>query len=181
MRMIDDCDRLALGTRMKTALTTTTKLRDLDVVVWLHTAVDPAPDEWAVGVEMTVELIRKHGGDISLIRSLVVTDGGAPNARQRKELHEVVFGGRPSQLSVITNSLTNPLKRGVATAIHWLNPAFLALPPAQWRESLRHLDLEDDTVPLLQVLNRLQKYFPFVRSLSELEQAVGATIDASAC
>src|SRR5689334_20807955 len=98
---------------METANVATQTIGRLGVVIWLHTQADPHPDEWALGIDATSELLAKRGGDVSLLRSFVVSDGGGPNAAQRKTLGEV-FRGRPNKLAVVTNSLTNPLKRGLA-------------------------------------------------------------------
>jgi hypothetical protein len=154
---------------MKTTITTTTLLGDKAVVIWLHTAADPLPEEWALGVEKTCVL--KSQGSIERIRGFVVSDGGAPNVAQRRQLGEI-FGGRPNKVSLVTNSLANPVKRCVATAVSWINPAFKAVPPSRWRDALRHLDLEGEIASLLAILRDLQKELPRVTSLVELERAV---------
>jgi hypothetical protein len=156
---------------MKTMTVTTVELGEKGVAIWLHTASDPIPEEWALGVELTVAMKKKHG--ISKLRSLVVTDGGAPNVAQRRELHEDVFERRPSKLAVISNSFTNPVKRGIATAIGWVNPAFKAVMPDRWRDALVHADLEGEIVPILDVLRQLQRDLPPVKTLVELERHVG--------
>jgi hypothetical protein len=159
---------------MKTANIATTTLREKAVVVWLHTNVDPLPEEWKAGIDITVALMRKNG--IENMRSFVVSDGGAPNSAQRRQLAEA-FGGRPHKLVVVTNSLTNPVKRGVATAISWINPAFKAVGPAMWHDALRHVDLEGELDALLLVLRRLQEDLPSVATLVELERS-SATVAA---
>jgi len=142
-------------------------------VIWLHTSADPSAADWAAGIEKTMRLKAQLG--VPELRSLVVTDGGAPNAPQRHEISHRVFNGRPSKLAVITNTLTNPIKRGVATAISWANPAFLALPPERWREAFGHADLEGELDAVLAVLQELQKDFPPVKTLVELERAIART------
>jgi hypothetical protein len=156
---------------MKTMNIGTTTLGDKEVVIWLHTSRDPLPEEWALGIDATVAVKRKHG--IEKMRSFVVSDGGAPNATQRKQLGEI-FDGKPNKLAVVTNSLSNPMKRAIATAITWINPAFIAVPPSKWREALQHLDLEREIAPLLEILRELQKDLPEVTSLIEFERASAA-------
>jgi hypothetical protein len=155
---------------MATMGTVVVSLNGLEVIVALHTQVDPQPDEWAGYIDVHANLKKKHAGDPSRIRNLVVTDGGAPNAKQRASLNELGFGSS-SKIVVITNALTNPLKRGVATAISWANPGFKALPPEQWREALRHVNLENQIHPILLELSRLQSKLPPVSSLALLVAA----------
>lgn len=140
-------------------------------MIWLHTAVDPSPVDWAAGIEKTMALKTQLG--LPELRSLVVSDGGAPNVAQRGELTHKVFDGKPSKLAVLTNALSNPIKRGVATAISWVNPAFLALPPERWRDAFHHLDLESELDAVVAVLDELQKGLPPVKTLTELKQMIG--------
>jgi hypothetical protein len=81
-----------------------------------------------------------------------------------------LFRGRATKLGVITNSLENPIKRGVATAITWLNPSFRAVMPAKWRELLGHLDLEPHVDELLLEFDELQKQLPKNGTLSEIKR-----------
>jgi hypothetical protein len=148
-------------------VTSVLRLRELVVLVFLHTAEDPVPEEWAGGMRLWKELRAELKGDFSKSRSLVVTDGGAPNARQRAEMNEV-FAGQPHKIVVITNSLSNPLKRGVATAIGWVNPSFKAVGPDQWWSALQHTDLLQESERLLQELQRMQATLAPVKTLAHL-------------
>ncbi len=154
---------------MRNAVSTSATIRGLEVVFWLHTDEDPNPASWANGIATTLA-IKKKVGDLARFRSLVVSDGGAPNASQRKELFETVFDRRPHKLAVITDSLTNPLKRGVATAISWLNPEFKAVTSDRFREALRHVDLDGALVEVLAVFRGLQPEIAPVKTLAELER-----------
>jgi hypothetical protein len=142
-------------------------LRDLMVVVSLHTAVDPSMDEWSRYATLLTNALAKVQGEVSLIRNFVVTDGGGPNAKQRAILRDV-FGGRPNKISVVTNSLGNPIKRGLATAVSWINPSFLAVPVESWRQALAHIDIEGDVSRVLDELNQLQTKIAPIKSLEQL-------------
>ncbi len=141
-------------------------LNGLEVVIALHTQHDPQPEEWAHYIDTHINLKKKNAGDLSRIRNFVVTDGGAPNVKQRAMMSEAF--GAASKVAVITNALSNPVKRGVATAISWANPSFKALPPEQWRIALRHVDLEGHMQMVLLELARLQSKLPPVTSLAQL-------------
>ena len=140
----------------------------LDVVLVLHTQQDPQPEEWTSYIDLLVKLKKKNAGDVSRIRNMVVTDGGGPNAKQRAQVQTDVFGAAPNKMAAVSNALSNPLKRGLATAVSWLNPSFLALPPDRWQEVLRHMGLEGQTRPILQEFERLQAKLPPVNSLALL-------------
>lgn len=130
-------------------------LRNLMVVVSLHTAQDPPADEWGIYADLLTQVIKGAHGDVSNIRNFVVSDGGGPNSKQRAILRDV-FDGRPNKIAVITNSLGNPIKRGLATAVSWINPSFLAVPVESWREAVAHVGLAGDVERVLQALDPLQ-------------------------
>jgi hypothetical protein len=154
---------------MKTAIATTARLRGLAVTFWLHTRDDPSPDEWEKGLAQMLEMKRGVGNELHRIRNLVISDGGAPSAPQRKQLHQVIYNNIPSKLAVIT-PLYSPLKRGIATALGWLNPSFKAVPAEQWRDALMHVDLDLELDAVLSILLNLQKNFPPVETLAEFAQ-----------
>ncbi len=143
-------------------------LNGLEVVLVLHTQQDPQPEEWTEYVDLLVKLKKKNTGDVSKMRNIVITDGGGPNAKQRTQVQTEIYGGEPNKVAAISNSLSNPVKRGLATAVSWFNPGFLALPPDKWRNALQHLGLESDTRSILQQFERLQRKIPPVNSLALL-------------
>jgi hypothetical protein len=150
----------------KTADFAVLALSGMDVVLALHTAQDPLPEEWQHYVEHLDKLKRKTGGDMSKVRAVVISDGGSPNAKQRELM--VLAAGAPVKLAGITNVLTNPVKRGIATAISWVNPEFKAMMPRDWRDALRHVNLEGQIQPLLFEFERLQRTLPPVQTLTQL-------------
>jgi hypothetical protein len=58
-----------------------------DYFVILHTADEPARDEWNAYVDAVIVPVRPMGGTLSII---VATDGGGPNAAQRQRLAKVI-------------------------------------------------------------------------------------------
>jgi hypothetical protein len=114
------------------------RVADLDVEVWLNTASDPLPADWLQACRAVAESVDAKNGDASSHRMFVVTDGGTPNATQRKQLNRDALRGLPVKIAVVTPVAgTNPIKRGIATAIQWLNPEFRIFEP---REVVRALD-----------------------------------------
>jgi hypothetical protein len=143
-------------------------------LTWLHTAKNPPTQEWEACLAAARRAKRESGGDLDL-RSLVVSDGGAPNVKQRQEIFAGVLGGVRSPTAVITNSLTNPVKRGVATAIAWLNPAFRAFDPAMAREAFAHVGCQNpaDRDAIWAALLELQRGLARVTTLEQAAAALG--------
>jgi hypothetical protein len=129
---------------------------DLQVAVWLHTEQDPPAVGWAEALGRVAELKKKMGGEVASMRMLVITDGGAPNTTQRSELFAQLLEGK-TKTAVVTTVLSNRLKRGIATAIFWLNPGFRAFGPDQFSQALTHLDLDGHGPALLSALTQLQR------------------------
>lgn len=116
---------------------------DLEVGVWLHTRSDPAPDEWSASCQAVADFGKANGGDFTRFRALFVTDGGTPDARQRKELFRDALGGYPAMMSIVTEAVTtNALKRGIATALGWMNPNFRVFEPTDLGPALEHIGIE---------------------------------------
>jgi hypothetical protein len=117
---------------------------DLHVGVWLHTRTDPAADEWSASCRGVAELAKaKGGGDLSRFRAFIVTDGGTPDALQRKELFQDALSGYPAKMSVVTEAVaTSALKRGIATALGWMNPNFRVFEPTDLPLALDHIGVD---------------------------------------
>jgi hypothetical protein len=146
------------------------RVRTMAVSLWLHTDADPPQDEW----DAAMGEIRAYMRDTELpperLRGLVFTDGAAPNARQRNQLRELTAGAQ-FKTSVVTTVLSNPVKRGVATALQWMNPATAFFLPSQVREALAHVDLDDDLRVLWTEALDLQRQLPPVQTLRLVAQA----------
>jgi hypothetical protein len=141
------------------------------VVLSLHTSVNPSAESWLAFLDILRAVLKEHRGNVDELRGIVISDGGAPSATQRKQVMDVVHG-KANKIGVITNSLDNPLKRGVATAITWLNPAFRAAPPARWSEIFAHLDLQAHVDEVLLEFDTMQAKLPKVTTLAEVRRLV---------
>ena len=117
------------------------KLDEFAVSLWLHTQNNPPEDEWDRALAENVRFLATHRIHPLQLRSLVVTDGAAPNAAQRAQLSRQVFRDHKCKISVVTTVLSNPVKRGVATALKWINPNFGFFLPEQVPSALDHLEL----------------------------------------
>ncbi len=147
----------------------------LDLLIWLHTDVDPAPGEWQLSYDAIHAFKAKRGSTDSMC-NLVLTDGGAPGAEQRAYFHKVLDEGQPRKYAVLSVSLSNPLKRGVATAIHWLNPAFQAWEPKDYEKALAHLGLAGKLPELWPVLLALQGKLRPTKTLAKLATVAGLSL-----
>jgi hypothetical protein len=115
----------------------------LHVGIWLHTGSDPSTEEWTASCRNVSEFAKRNGGDFSRFRAFMVTDGGTPDALQRKELFRDALGGYPARMSVITEAVvTSALKRGIATALTWMNPNFRVFEPSDLPLALDHIGIE---------------------------------------
>ena len=132
---------------------------NLRVVIWLHTKQDPSPAEWAQGVAEIARVKDTLHGDLSRMRALAFTDGGAPNATMRGELFTDVLRDKV-KISAVSVALTNPLKRGITTAISWLNPLFRAFPPEKIELALSHLNLNEHRHAIFAELKHMQLKLP---------------------
>ncbi len=135
---------------------------DLDVLLWLHTEDDPPQDEFALAVARMVELKRRRS-NLAAWRSLVITDGGAPNTLQRGQVAEVFEG--IVKAAAVTTVLNNRIKRGIATAISWINPSFRAYPPEEFGAALAYLDLTPHRAPLVAEFQKVQKSLAPIKTL----------------
>ncbi len=140
----------------------------LQVTLWLHTSTDPSAAEWQSALHQITKM--KSGVSVENIRALVITDGGAPNAVQRGELNDLLDG--TAKTSAVTNVLSNRLKRGVATAISWINPNFRVFVPDQFGSALQHLDISEHQAALLASLRDLQKAIGRIETLALIEKAL---------
>jgi hypothetical protein len=134
---------------------------DRHLVCWLHDAVDPSRAEWQQSYDK-IETYRKATGiKVDQFAMLVVTDGAAPNAFERGYMAEHL----PVPSAVVTTVLTNPIKRGIATAIMWTNPRFLFTEPKQWQRALDHLGESGHGEEIWNQFRELQKEMPENKTL----------------
>jgi hypothetical protein len=155
------------------------RLTGVDLFVWLHTETQPPDDEWEHALAVMGALKTERGGDVSRVRSLVVSDGAVPNRRQRKSLHEF-FGDQPQRISVITVALSNPINRGITAILGWLNPGFRAFRPEEARAAFTHLEIADHTDEIWTTLTAMQAQLRPIEALRLMAAAIDRSIPAGA-
>ncbi len=99
-------------------------------MVFAHATLAPSDVEWS----RVLDVYRAHP-NISSLRTLVHTDGGAPNAAQRADLSSLLAGTK-MPIAVITTSV---LARAAGTALTWLNPGFRMFAPTAFEGALDHI------------------------------------------
>jgi hypothetical protein len=155
---------------MATVVNTIVQIGDFDVAMWLHTAQAPTPEEWKACCDSIAQL--KRGKGFGMLRSFVVSDGGGPDALQRKQLFIEVYERKKIKVGVITRSFANPMTRGMAKAISWINPGLRFAGPAQSMDVFRHVDL-DAHVPLVwKHMQELQKRIKPIETFAEVERVL---------
>lgn len=107
----------------------------------LHVVVagqrEPTREDWA-GYMNAVRLEERRGTDpTTSLRTLVFSDGGGPNAEQRKQINEFLKG-RTTPIAFVT---TSTFFRGIVSALQWFNPAARAFSPDNVVAALRFLDV----------------------------------------
>jgi hypothetical protein len=166
----------------------------LRVGVWLHGSFDPTAEEWSASCRTIADFAKDNDRDLSGFRVLIVTDGGTPDARQRQELFRDTLRGEPVKTAVITEATaTDAYKRGIATALGWMNPNFRVFDPSDLFVALDFLDLPSSrfesvwsclavlesslepnaTLRRIATLNRLRPSIPVPRSVSQPPRASG--------
>jgi hypothetical protein len=122
------------------------------LIVCVHSADAPSDAEWDVILGMF-----GAAADLRMVRVLVFTLGGAPNARQRSKLNSLVGSERP-RIAVLTPSA---IARAAGTAISWFIPTLKMFDTDELDSALGHLDA-----------TRLDRD-ALTRTLSELRRELG--------
>src|SRR5262249_16792238 len=119
-----------------------------DFMVFVHSEQSPSNAEWSSLMDAF-----RSATNLSRIRVLVFTYGGAPNARQRAELNEVLRDVRPP-VAVITPST---VARAACTAIGWFNPRLRPFAPEELERAFDYLDAnQDDRKVLSRMLREMR-------------------------
>jgi hypothetical protein len=139
------------------------------LVICLHTEVDPPAPEWEHVLRQLNVLIASAPARQPL-RMLVVTGGGGPDSRQRSQLREV-WGAHAIKVELLVPGLGNPIKRGLVTAINWINPALAVYTPEKFRDALEYLGLQHELQDIWHALCTLQNRLAPVQTLSKIAQA----------
>lgn len=94
---------------------------------------DPTNVEW----DAYLDLVDRHG--VTRTQQLIYTDGGEPNAHQRRELNELLKG-RQVPVAVVSTSVRI---RGTVTALSWFNRKIKAFPPSAMKDALAYLEIPE--------------------------------------
>lgn len=113
----------------------------------VHSAANPTEEEWKAYLDYYLAHERQ------CTRTLVVTQGGGPNAKQRGDTAKVIQSS-PTRVAIVT---TSTLVRGIATALSWFNKRVQSFGPAEMDAALRHLDVTEANAKLVNAeLKKLQ-------------------------
>lgn len=104
-----------------------------DLVVSRESFESPRDEEW----EEFLRVLRTRGEHFASLKILVVTDGGGPNADQRKRL-EAVLKGRAVRVAIVTDSAKS---RFIASAVSLFNRDHRGFSKAEIQSAYGHLGL----------------------------------------
>jgi hypothetical protein len=130
---------------------------ELEVAVWLCTAKDPPPAEWAEACATLAGSIRATNDGASTHRIFVVSDGGSPSSAQRTALFHEALRDHPVPTAVVSRAMMNPVRRGMAAAINLLKPHYRVFEPRDVLLALDHIGLAPTRLdPIWMALRILQ-------------------------
>ncbi len=119
---------------------------------------NPSPSEWSIWSHAYGRATTQHN-----VRSLlVVSEGGGPNAVQRREVVEALLRGTGTDVADTFRTAVcsdAPIARFISAAIGWLyaNRGMSVFPYDQRREGLLYLGVEEARHPeILNTIRRLQ-------------------------
>jgi hypothetical protein len=136
-------------------------------LVLLHTAEAPKLEEWREYVRAMQEAL---SGASQRVYAFVATDGGSPNATQRRLLADVVVKGSGAQTHVFT---TDVFIRSVVTAFSWIaKPGASAHAPRDFSAVCIASGLSPQDV--VREFGGLQKSFPRVLTLDRVIETMRA-------
>jgi hypothetical protein len=139
------------------------RLKQLSLSISLHTARPVPQAEWDAALAQ-LRSLTPGGLDPEHTRMLVLSDGGAPDVSQRAQLVEL-WHSAEVKVAVMVPGTRLPEKRGVVTALMWVNPALGMFTPDLFRQALEHLDVRAHEAPIWSELQRLQAQLPPLRTL----------------
>jgi hypothetical protein len=158
--------RMAAEGSMKSLAFARGSRADRPYLVLIHTAAEPDAVEWQMYITAVRGLLSKQPG---LVRTFVATDGGGPNAAQRKALADVIHLGPGDLLTHVFT--TSTLIRSVVTAFRWLaGSRAIAHPPREFTTVCRGYGVE--TKDVLDDFTLVQKQLEPVAMLQEIERAL---------
>lgn len=143
------------------------------VFLWLHTKNDPPEEEWDRSFDFVMSVRKKTGVPLPDMRGFVISDGGAPGGVQRARIAREL----PIKSSVITIALSHPVKRGIATALSWVNPRFFFTSPSGATRAADHLDLGDQWDVVWPGFLELQKALPRNETLAQVAATLNRPLE----
>jgi len=141
--------------------------------VVMHTAATPLADDWRAYEAALREAKGPQGIYVDRMRVLVISDGGAPDTHQRHLIQNDIWEGKPVKTALLTNSLKNPVKRGIARALTWMNPGFLVCAPHDLPAAVRHLEMAHDFDHIWAQCVALQGKLPPIQTLELIARGLG--------
>lgn len=139
-----------------------------EVVLYLHTNRAPSQPEWSEAMSQLDGAVRRHG--MQNLRSVVITDGGGPDADMRAQLKALYDRERlPMPTAVIAASA---LVRSIVGAISWFSPSIKSFSFRGFDEALRFLDIPASAKPrILAEARSMQQALPLITCLKLIENA----------
>lgn len=136
-----------------------------NVVIAIHNALPPEPEEWARYVEFLRELVQSEP---TATRGLTFTDGAAPTAGQRAQLNAILRAQRVGRLpgSIVSDSV---LVRAAVSALSLVVPAVESFSPKNLRGALNHIGVvrREDMAALMKYVRELGDAVTGQRTLKE--------------
>jgi len=164
-RLFYHCDWMELAFKLL-------KLGDLHLSISLHTAQPVPQAQWDLMLVQLRALCPAGKLAAEHTRMLVLTDGGAPDVKQRAQLSEI-WGHAEIKVAVMVPGTGNAEKRGVITALTWLNPALGMFTPDLFARALEHLDVRAEQADVWREVLQLQQRLEPLRTvalIAELNQ-----------
>ena len=109
--------------------------RDLFVIV--SREAPPTDAEWSRYIEEVQASAAKYPDNLASMLTLVLSDGGAPNAMQRTGV--IALQERTAERAPISFISDSPLVRGATQAIALFNPKLKVFAPGSFSRALAHL------------------------------------------
>lgn len=153
------------------------KLGELDLSISLHSTQPVPQPEWDRVLSRLRQLYGSGQLEPARMRMLVVTAGGAPDAFQRAQLNEL-WRGKLIKLGLIVPGTSDSAKRGVVTALTWINPAVGVFTPDLFLRALTHLDLQRELASIWSELCRLQQQLVPNRTLQLVAEHAALALPA---
>lgn len=137
------------------------------LVLVVHTAKDPSPEDWSAYLDVTVDAMAENQGRC---RALVFTAGGKPDATQRALAVE--RGWKQNRLSPVAVVSDDRLVRGVITVFAWFGVNIRATRPDRLDVAFEHLELtSEEQAWAIGTRERLEEELGMARSVRSVRRA----------